>query len=76
MEPAPNRIYFKPHRQEDTQINTDFHFQEWAFLAKVEKELPVAKTAAVSIPLANPLAKAGSSCGCGGGPCNPDTCDC
>ena len=46
-----------------------------AFLAKVEKELPV-KTAAASIPMANPLAKAGSSCGCGTGPCNPDTCDC
>jgi hypothetical protein len=26
--------------------------------------------------MANPLAKAGSSCGCGTGPCNPDTCDC
>ena len=45
------------------------------FLARIEKELPV-KTAPASIPLAKPLAKAGSSCGCGGGPCNPDTCDC
>ncbi|MFA6466117.1 MAG: P-loop NTPase, partial [Desulfurivibrionaceae bacterium] len=42
-----------------------------AFLAKVEKELPI-NTAAASIP----MAKAASSCGCGGGPCNPNTCDC
>lgn len=35
---APKGIYFKPLRQEDIQINTDFHFQEWAFLAKVDPE--------------------------------------
>lgn len=27
-----------PSRQEDIQIYTDFHFQEWAFLAKVDPE--------------------------------------
>ncbi|MBU3937615.1 MAG: Mrp/NBP35 family ATP-binding protein [Proteobacteria bacterium] len=42
-----------------------------AFLAKVEKELPV-RSGAVSIP----MAKAESGCGCGSGPCNPNTCDC
>ncbi|HIJ78740.1 MAG: Mrp/NBP35 family ATP-binding protein [Desulfobulbaceae bacterium] len=40
-----------------------------AFLAKVMKEQPV-KAAAI------PMAGLNSSCGCGSGPCNPDTCDC
>ncbi|OGR02701.1 MAG: ATPase [Deltaproteobacteria bacterium RIFOXYD12_FULL_53_23] len=43
------------------------------FLVRVEKELPVNVGA---IPMVKPLAKAGSSCGCGSGPCNPTTCDC
>ena len=43
-----------------------------AFLAKVEKELPVIQIATTSIP----MAKGASSCGCGSGPCNPNTCDC
>lgn len=39
------------------------------FLANVEKEVPV--RANNSIPMADNL-----GCGCGGGPCNPNTCDC
>jgi len=45
------------------------------FLTKVEKETKGKTAAAQPIPMAAPLAGA-STCGCGGGPCNPDTCDC
>lgn len=45
------------------------------FLARVEKETAGKPGLAPLIPMAAPLAMA-SSCGCGGGPCNPDTCDC
>ena len=41
-----------------------------AFLENVEKEQPVHKAASI------PMAGLNSSCGCGSGPCNPDTCDC
>jgi len=41
-----------------------------AFLENVEKQMPV--KAAMSIPMAG----IASGCGCGGGPCNPTTCDC
>ncbi len=40
------------------------------FLANVEKQLPQKAAAAI------PMAGAAASCGCGGGPCNPNTCDC
>ena len=42
-----------------------------SFLAKVEQELPVR-----SVPVSIPMVKSDSGCGCGGGPCNPITCDC
>lgn len=46
-----------------------------AVLSRVEKELPVVKPVTV-LPIASPLAVVASGCACGGGPCDPQKCDC
>ena len=58
----------KPYLSSGTDSQATRAFRD--FLAKVEAELPV--HAAVSLPIAGK----NSGCGCGGGPCNPTTCNC